>query len=348
MLCKTQSFKKALKEAIALLDDEYLKEKGLVIGKNIDLEPVKKMRLFLNIVNNNFEVADDYSKILEILEQNKKITKKLSPLIGYMGKILDAIQLIKPESLRHNNAKKYLENNLSRTGHEGAIKELEANKKDWLYSEIIKSSALYILLEATHLAFKNKSKVLNTLRRSKGDRLPEEYFSELLSGWIIEQVFIKKIKELGFSVNKTGVDEKYSIQLVKPKNMGTADLKIKLAKKSWIVELQRVGKASQNGEYFKTELKEHKIKKSKEFNVLWFGDHPANIKEKNKVLWNKILIIKNSKISKQDDDSPLKWVKAKNNGNRNIFFKKEFLINSSINSFAEVTKKSLLLLLEKD
>ena len=320
MLCKVSEFKKALDDSLLLLDDKYL------ITKNIDpsqdsIEPIQKLKFFIELINKKLEYTDDYSKVIAVLDKDTEIKRfSLTPLLGYLGKILDGIQLLKNNSMRNKNAVKYVKSNLERTSHDFILNKLSDELKTCIDSEIIKSSALYIFLEASYFAFGNIANPIKTLRRSMGDRLPEEYFSELISGWIIEHIFIQELNSLGLTATKTGADSEFSIKFKKPKNMAIADIELKLNESTMSIELQRVGKATKEGKYFKTALKIHKIDNKDNITVLWFGKNPKGIANRNCILYDRILIFSNSSINNRN----LKWK------NDNIYFNDLFVRSNSI------------------
>jgi len=348
MLCSIKEFKEALEKAIQLFNDEVIK------SKNLDVEETKKaisnIEKFLNILQNDIKAKniDTYEKLIKFLENLEITNKDLTPLSGYLGKILDVIQLLKPNTTRSKNAKKYFRNSLKRTGHEFLFNELSTNERKKLFDEIINSSALYILLEISNFAYSNTINPISSLRNSMGDRLPEEYFSELLAGWFIEDVFIKQLKNKGFEVNQVGVDTERKILFKRPRNMGGADIKIKYDNREYKIELQRVGKATKptkindikNEATIKTTLKSHKITDDNVLTILWFGDNPNGIAEKNSFLYNKICIIKNSDINNTSNNK----VYHKND---NIFIDKNYIDNNSISNWNELKNSRLITLVNK-
>jgi flagellin-specific chaperone FliS len=347
MLCSIKEFKEALEKAIGLFDVKVIESKNLNIKETKEI--IKNLEEFLNILKSDIETnsIDTYEKLIIFLENLETTNKNLTPLAGYLGKILDVIQLLKPNTTRSKNAKKYFINSLKRTGHEFLFNELSTDEQKKLFDEIINSSALYILLEISNFAYSNTINPISSLRNSMGDRLPEEYFSELLAGWFIEDVFIKQLKNKGFEVNQVGIDTNRKILFKRPRNMGEADIQIKYKNKEYKIELQRVGKATKptkinntkNESIIKTTLKSHKITDDNVLTILWFGNNPNGIAEKNSFLYNKICIIKNSDIN----DTSNNKIYYKND---NIFIDKSYIDDNSILNWGKLKNLSVATLVK--
>ena len=339
MLCTIEEFKESLTKSIDLFDDDIIESKNLVPSK---IKPItKNIKLFLTTLKDNIESnnIDTYEKLISFLENIELSDRELIPLTGYLGKILDVIQLLKPNTTRSKNAKKYFKNSLKRTGHDFLYCELSKEQKNILFEEIINSSALYILLEVSNLAYSNSINPISSLRMSMGDRLPEEYFSELLAGWAIEDILIDKLEEKNFTIEKSGIDSHRNIVFNKPKDMGLADINITYNSHKYPVEIQRVGNAKyttktkqQKTKYYKTFLKSHKSIDNTAITLLWFGDNPKNIAQSNSFLYNKICIIRNSDINDKANKN-ISFLKD------NIFIKESYIKQNSVNSW-EIFKDS--------
>lgn len=329
MLCTIEEFKNALNKSIALFDDDVIKSKNLVPNK---IKPItKNIKLFLTTLKDNIESnnIDTYEKLIIFLENIEISSRELIPLTGYLGKILDVIQLLKPNTTRSKNAKKYFKNSLKRTGHDFLYDELSQGQKNRLFEEIINSSALYVLLEVSNFAYSNSINPISSLRMSMGDRLPEEYFSELLAGWATEDILINKLEEKNFTIEKSGIDSNRNIVFNKPKDMGLADINITYNSTKYPIEIQRVGNAKyttktrqQKTKYYKTFLKSHKVIDNSAITLLWFGDNPKNIAPSNSFLYNKICIIRNSDINNKANKN-ISFLKD------NIFIKKSYIEQNS-------------------
>lgn len=334
MLCSIEEFKNALDKSITLFDNEVIQSKNLTPS---EVEPiVRNVKLFLTTLKSQIESKkiNTYQELISFLENLELSDRELIPLTGYLGKILDVIQLLKPNTTRSKNAKKYFINSLKRTGHDFLFNELSQIQKKALFSEIINSAALYILLEVSNFAYSNSINPIASLRNSMGDRLPEEYFSELLAGWFIEDVLIEKLKEKGFKISQTGVDTERKILFKRPENMSSADITIQYGDNELKLEVQRVGKASftvkkkgQKTKYYKTTLKSHKTTDSNALTLLWFGDNPKHIAQSNEFLYNKICIVRNKDINSANQNISF--------SQENIYISKKYITEHSINSWEE-------------
>lgn len=348
MLCTIEEFKDALTKSIALFDNEVIESKNLLPNET---EPItRNVKLFLTTLKSKIESnnINTYEELISFLENIELSDKNLIPLTGYLGKILDVIQLLKPNTTRSKNSKKYFKNSLKRTGHDFLFDELSQEEKEDLFEEIITSAALYILLEVSNLAYSNSINPISTLRNSMGDRLPEEYFSELLAGWFIEDVLIEKLKTKGFNINQTGIDTSRKILFKRPKNMGDADINIEYNKLKYSIELQRVGKATKpnkinavkNTNVVKTYLKSHKRKDKDTLTLLWFGNNPKGIAKTNSYLYNKLCIVKNSDVN--DSNNSNIFFK-----NENIFISKYYIKNNSFVNWEELKNSEIEIIASK-
>jgi len=348
MLCKIEEFKYALTQSISLFDNEVIQSKNLSPN---EIEPItKNIKLFLTTLKAEIESnnIDTYGKLISFLENIEISRRELIQLTGYLGKLLDVIQLLKPNTTRNKNAKKFFKNSLKRTGHDFLFNELSNEQKEDLFKEIINSAALYILLEVSNFAYYNSINPISSLRNSMGDRLPEEYFSELLAGWFIEDVLIKKLKSKGFNISQNGIDTSRKILFKRPKNMGNADICIEYNMHKYSIELQRVGKATkpnkinkkQNTEMIKTSLKSHKITNNDTLTLLWFGDNPKGIAESNSFLYNKLCIIKNSDVNDSTNSNIFFQ-------DENIFIHKDYIENNSFINWEKLKKSEIKVIASK-
>jgi len=337
-LCEFNDFKFALKKAIKLLEEKNLQKRGIKeVPKN-----VSKLKEFLMKISENNEI-ENYNNLVEFINLSRDL-REYKKFMGFLGKILDAVQLLKPSKRREFAQIKLIEN-LKRTGHDFLIEILSQKLESTYLKEVTEASATFILLEVSYaLNFKSKNP-LATLRRSMGDRLPEEYFSELVSGWIIEDVIIQKLREKGITVEQESVDKERIIKFEKPKDMGSYDI-ITIFNyqncEKYFFEIQRVGaqiKYRRNILKFAMPLKKHKYEGSSSDNkiiLLWFGKNIPNLNKRDKVLENKLIFIKNikkqSSVFSHENDSL-------------IFPALETLINKrSINweNFEEMNKKEFI------
>ncbi len=297
-LCEFESFKIALQQAINLLTEENLKKRGL---KEVS-ENVQKLKEFLTKILENDEIKN-YNDLVEFVNSSRNLIK-YKEFMGFLGKILDAVQLLKP-SKRREFAQSKLVENLKRTGHDFLIEEMPPKNLENIYlKEVTEASATFILLEVAYALNSQSKNPLATLRRSMGDRLPEEYFSELISGWMIEDIIIQKLREKGIRVEQESVDKERTIKLVRPKSMGNYDIIAYVNYKNcekYFFEVQRVGNQvtlKRDLKKFVTPLKKHKYEGGNSNNkiiLLWFGKNIPDLKERDKELENKLIFIKNVK-----------------------------------------------------
>lgn len=356
-LCEFERFKEALQEAINLLTEENLKKRGIEkVPSNVE-----NLKEFLTKISQNVEIKN-YNQLIEFVNSSQDL-KKYKEFMGFLGKILDAIQLLKP-SKRSEFAINKIEQNLKRTGHLFLLNEIPENLKKNYVKELIEASATFILLEVAYtLDFQGKNNPLSTLRRSMGDRLPEEYFSELISGWIAEDVIIRKLEEKGIEVERQSVDKNRIIQFIKPKNkktedkdekkMGSFDIKAYGRFGYYLFEVQRVGnkikkkqKSSKSeegstSEEFTIDLKKHKYEGGNSNNkiiLLWFGKDIPNMNKRDKSLENKLIFIKNIK-----NNSDFSFEKDK------ITFTKEALSKRGVDweKFQKMSKDDFINFIEK-
>ena len=144
-----------------------------------------------------------------------------------------------------------------------------------------------------------KKNPIATLRRSIGGRLPEEYFAELLAGWSVEDLIMSEIENKGLNTSLTGADRGRKVLFVRPNKMGDYDLKVEIGAKSYLLEIQRVGKLTiTQKKFLKTALKHHKYEggsSNDKVLVLWIGKDPTQISKKHEKLFNHLVFIANAR-----------------------------------------------------
>ena len=285
ILCKTEYFVSALNELIYLLSDEYLKKKGIK-EKIAGVDELENFLFCVSIIFKERKISS-YETLISILERVELLENErceldqetVNVILSYMGKLLDAIQVIKPYTDRYKKMEYFLSKALARTGHEYIFDYYKSERREELNSilnEIRQTVAASILLEIVARIYANASNPISSLRRSMGDRYPEEYFSEMMAGWMAEKYF-QELLEGNFSIQREGVDKDFNVLLTKPPKMGGADFVI-CGKK---VELQRSSidkfeiKEIENNDiqkiFMETPLKEHKLKNA-DFIILWIGN----------------------------------------------------------------------------
>ena len=354
MFCKVDDFKEAVGKCIELLQPVSLKHRG-INKQDIDKCNPQLTNLigFLSQVREKVEAgADSYPRLVEEL-QKSKVPKDYKVLVGFLGRILDAVQVMKDSALRNKQVKKAVKRCLKRTGHDFLLTEVSEDLRKELFEELLSATATFLLLEVA-FSFSDSTNPLSSLRRSMGDRLPEEYFSELLAGWLIEEAIFSELKQKGIPVVRNGVDRKRKILFKRPKNMGDSDLVFSLKNAQdnsnceFKLEIQRVGKKKipldANEHAYRVDLKTHKgdfLEKDNSILLLWIGEGKFRIKEGKKTMIPR----KGEKpsyllfISKKDLDS--KKVDYKN---EKLFINPEFLRKNAIEwkRFKEMTKEDFV------
>ena len=169
-----------------------------------------------------------------------------------------------------------------------------------------------------------------------GDRLPEEYFAELLAGWFVEDVVKSEIESKGFTTELMGVDRERKVFFVRPDNMGDYDLKVKIAAENYLLEVQRVGKLTKTREgFFKTALKSHKYEggnSNDKILILWIGKEPTQIAKAHSKYFNHLIFIPNIRHQKEVTFS-----------NDTIYFKENLIISRALswNEFKDADGEDL-------
>lgn len=283
--CDIGEIFKALCEALYLLS-----EKNLSLREIEQSENIKSFRDFLASIQRIARNCTSYEELITSI-QNSSLSNTV--YIGLLGKILDSLQLLKP-SKRRIFVVKTLENALMRTGHLFLIENIH-NK--WKYlNELIHATSTLELLEVALMGI--DSEVINpiaTLRQSIGNRLPEEYFAELIAGWLVEDFFLYILEKKGFICSLEGIDKERTIFFSKQRKMGVFDLVCRFKAEEYKFEVQRVGKLSSSidKKFYKFDLKSHKWKKEKSNNfvVFWIGKNPPKFPKKYLNMSNTIIFI---------------------------------------------------------
>ncbi len=279
LLCKTQSFIEILSELESLLSDEYLNKKG--IKEKID--GIEKLKKFLNCILTLFEKEkiSSYESLMALLEREKVFKcreldrETIGRFLGYIGKLIDAVQVLKPYTDRHKKIEDFLVKALSRTGHRyvfDCYKSQHEEELNFILNEIRRTVAASIMLEIVTRIYTDGSNPITSLRKNMKDRYAEEYFSEMVAGWMAEKYFQELLQE-SFSIKRAGVDKDFNIFLKKPSRMGEVDFIVDGRK----IELQRSSiekfeiKEDKKIVRIKTPLKEHKLKNADGI-IFWIGN----------------------------------------------------------------------------
>lgn len=319
LLCDLATFKHALKECVFLLTEKNLSPRG--VNKDILLdEDLRKLKNFLSwLVVKIDEGVNSYEGLIKELQ--KPATPSVYKLqMGFLGKILDAVQVVKPGTLRNRSVIKAIKEALNRTGHKSVWKEADSSEREKYSKELVRATATFHLLEVIFSKTKitSKKNPIATLRRSMGDRLPEEYFAELLAGWFIEDVIKSGLESKGFATELMGVDRERKVFFVRPSSMGDYDLKVEMGTENYLLEVQRVGKLAKvmrdkkirtnkktevnvKG-FFYTTLKSHKYEggdRNDKILILWIGKEPTQIAKAYSKWFNHLIFIRNIRYQKE-------------------------------------------------
>jgi len=235
MLCSINEFSKAIGRALKLFDKSNLE------SRELSLDSASRIKKLLIVIQSQLKSKriDSFSELMFFLNNLHLSNRELIPLAGYLGKILDAIQLLKEKSSRNKNAKLFVKSSLSRTGHLFLYDEPSVRK---LLEEVVNATALFIFLEVSNSTSHCNINPISTLRNSSGNRLPEEYFSELVAGWYIEDKFLNILLAKKLNAHLAGVDSDHKILFTRPKrNMGDSDITIIEDNIRYNIELQRIG-----------------------------------------------------------------------------------------------------------
>ena len=354
ILCDFKTLEPALSTCVRLLSDENLTKRNVDPRELPD--EVKKclrtLRDFLAYLKQISERTRSYEELLKEL-QRPETPREYLELIGFLGKTLDALQIVKPDTLRHKAVVKTLYDSLKRTGHDFISSEINENTKKEYEQELVEATATFHLLEivfsvATTAGNRNP---IASFRGSMGKRLPEEYFAELLAGWLVEDLIKSELEKKGLEVELTGVDKERKVFMKRPENMGVYDLKVKTDEGTYFLEVQRVApdelKRKKGGGWFYTTLKKHKYEGGRgkcKVLVLWSGkiDEARDKTSRGRKKDNSLFFIPNPKENENVDFND-----SKSNSNNNagkLFVKEEYLMQKALpwEEFKKISKEDLI------
>jgi len=358
ILCDFDTFKPTLRKCIFLLEEENLSKRNVNLNELSDevKESLRNLRNFLEYLKQISERTRSYEELLKEL-QNPETPREYLELIGFLGKMLDAIQIVKPNTSRHKAVVKTLYDSLKRTGHDFILSEIDEGTKKKYEQELVEATATFHLLEIVFSVSKTMKErnPIASLRGSMGKRLPEEYFAELLAGWLVEDVIKSELEKKGFEVELTGVDRERKVFMKKPENMGAYDLKVETDKGTYFLEVQRVApnelKRKEKGGFFYTTLKKHKYEGGRgkdKVLVLWLGEGGFNFasgttfRKRRKDSPSYLFFIPNPKENEKVDFND-----SRSNSNNNagkLFVKEEYLTQKALSykEFKEIKKEDLI------
>lgn len=332
LICKPSEVVKSIDKLLELLKEEELTNRSVPIEF---VNGVKELRNFLSFLKEKIKVKagsnDDYIMLVKVLSEISVNNKKFVELLLVKEDVANAISFLAVEG-KKKHLKKWLEKSLERTGT--FEDEVFLNLKRTYFQEYLNALAIFYSLKA--LGQLITVSPLKEIRANIGDRLVEEYFADLIAGWIYEDYLKEKLRsvcgEKCVEVKSTGTD---AIRKIKFANItGESDLtltKESNEKMQLRLEIQRVGsgsvKSNRNnrkrftkGEKFelKVELKKHKIEKS-DFFIFIFGKG-ENLKRqylKDLTLTEKILLIPAPKGEEPIKIGNLEISYSKENKNKN-------------------------------
>lgn len=266
--CSPDDLKKAVDKCISVLEEKEVKDRN--ISDRGLLERISELRGFLEEISNLCEKVSCVTELVKNLEESLPRMKG-SYYIKYVGKLLDAVQLVKT---RREEVGNILRSGLRKTGHDFLI-GIEEYKGIYekLLEEVVNAMVLYNALHIIQLAHHSSSNPISELRGSMGSRTPEEYFSNLVVGWFVEEVFYQLLESKGVDIKKEGVDAKRKILFNRQLGMGKADFSLRVSGKEVKLDLQRVGEGSIKllGGRVRIEVPKHKFV-SGNLLVFWVGE----------------------------------------------------------------------------
>lgn len=260
ILCSLKGIKDGLSKLINILNHENLRSRN-INSSEVDIL-VNLLREISELIKK--ENVKDYSDLIFLLNTTK-IDSKYKQIIYRKSFLIEAISILSIRS-RKEELRQYIENSLDRT-NTNFEDSIFKNIKNKFFNEFIESLTIYYSLKSIEFI---RNSVAN-IRFNIGNRTIEEYFAELISGWILEEYLLLKIEEvIGKNhIKKKGVDA--SRKILFGKIHGASDIHLYLNKKSIHIELQRIANSLKPGKKKESEvsvlLKEHKIKNS---NVILF------------------------------------------------------------------------------
>ncbi len=180
VLCQINDFKKAINEIIELLDCEKLNlERGVEFT-----DEIKEIKSFFVFLKNISKKANSYEELIKILNESKEIDKRF---LGFLGKILDIIQVLKEGSERNRKIRSEIIKNLEETGH---WRESMRIRIERYHKELIEAIVIYNILEIAYFIGEKKESRLGKPLQKKF----EEYEDCL--------IFIPHVKENVKQINE--------------------------------------------------------------------------------------------------------------------------------------------------
>lgn len=313
LLCSPAALRPAVVRAISLLEPPQLALRGIAEPEEVALfEPVRELlRAALRAIDAG---ALDFAQVARAMSLDQELRGNGRLAAAYMGKTIDVLQMLKAGSPR-GDIRRRLMVSLHRTGHELVLDLCPAAEVDRLCHEIVDASATCGLFEISLLVSGSTRNPLYQMRRSMGDRSPEEYFSEIHAGWLAEAAFVLLLNDRAIAAELTGTDAHRRVMLKRPDDMGAADLIVGPPESRFRVELQRCGKATRDRDsgWFKIDLKGHKVQRDDTLVVIWVGPGDNSISDSNSALRGRLLLLWAREL--RAGSERMRWIGASESSN---------------------------------
>lgn len=257
-LCSPTELRTAIESCVLLLSKEELEARKVreeVREKALDLKE------FLQEICGLCENADSVTELVKRLEHWSPRRESFYHYFSYLGKLLDAVQIAKSQK-RRERIDSVLRELLKESGHAFLITDYRS-LYDELIEEVNNATILYHMFYVIHSLHLDTNNPIAVFRNSMGNRTPEEYFSNLVVGWFLEDIFYEVVCSKGLEIEKQGVDALRKILFGRMQRMGRPDFLIKLDSRKESIELQRVGRGSielESQEYLLLKIPEHKLR----------------------------------------------------------------------------------------
>jgi len=240
VICKPGDIVLALKELIRILDEENLRLRK--VPEEL-IDEVQNLKLFLTLLLQVIQEKspNNYADLLKLLDK-VDADKRFLVYLPFKGLLLESLSVLALES-RQKVVFDYLDKSIERTGR--IEDELFDAVKASYYKELLESVALFYILKA--IGNKLRMNPLKGIRANVGNRSIEEYFSDIIAGWIYEDWVVANVKvnlPKGCKLNRGGTDADRRIKFSEVG--GEPDFEVCCSNKTIRLEVQRVGKNSCN------------------------------------------------------------------------------------------------------
>lgn len=262
IFCNIEDVKNSIKKLISLLDPYELK------SRNLNEELIKKLELLRKFLSEIVSLVEDrqindYAQLIFNLSKHRT-DDRYKDILYKKSFIIEALSILGVE-YRIKELQQYINNSLDRTNTNFSEDKCFVKIKNKFLREYINSLAIYYSLKTVE-SFENS---IARIRFNVGNRNIEEYFAELIAGWILEDYIISKIEQAAYDkilIKKKGVDADRKILF--EKIHGDADIHLHLlaSNRDVRIEFQRIANSLKPGRGKKSKalvkIKEHKVEKS--------------------------------------------------------------------------------------